>query len=94
MRCQDCFLENFITGRKLIFVNCSSLPQMGITNFEHMKEISLLVRHLLKIEEPRWSQSISLPHRDTMGLFLEQKAPTGEKADALTLEEFAKKEQE
>lgn len=34
---KECFTANFISGRKLIHVNCSNLPQMGITDFEHMK---------------------------------------------------------
>lgn len=34
---QECFITNFISGRKLIHVNCSNLPQIGITNFEDMK---------------------------------------------------------
>ena len=34
---QECFTTNFISGRKLIHVNCSNLPQMGITDFEDMK---------------------------------------------------------
>ncbi|XP_030069587.1 sterile alpha motif domain-containing protein 15 [Microcaecilia unicolor] len=91
---QGCFLENFITGRKLIFINSSNLPQLGITDFEHIKAISLLVRELLGTEEPRWNRSISLPHRDTMGLFLEKKAPTGKTADSLTLEEFVKESED
>ncbi|XP_043929843.1 sterile alpha motif domain-containing protein 15 isoform X2 [Protopterus annectens] len=32
-----CFIKNNIDGRKLILVNCSHLPQLGITDFEHMK---------------------------------------------------------
>ncbi|KAJ0061250.1 hypothetical protein NL108_013916, partial [Boleophthalmus pectinirostris] len=32
-----CFTENFISGRKLIHVNCSNLPKLGITDFNHMK---------------------------------------------------------
>ncbi|XP_052041287.1 sterile alpha motif domain-containing protein 15 isoform X2 [Apodemus sylvaticus] len=35
---KECFTENFISGRKLIHVNCSNLPQMGITDFEDMKD--------------------------------------------------------
>ncbi|KAH0620464.1 hypothetical protein JD844_020963, partial [Phrynosoma platyrhinos] len=35
---QECFTANFISGRKLIHVNCSNLPQIGITDFEHMKK--------------------------------------------------------
>ncbi|XP_019662648.1 sterile alpha motif domain-containing protein 15 isoform X2 [Ailuropoda melanoleuca] len=35
---KECFTTNFICGRKLIHVNCSNLPQMGITDFEDMKK--------------------------------------------------------
>ncbi|XP_075782914.1 sterile alpha motif domain-containing protein 15 isoform X3 [Pelodiscus sinensis] len=35
---EECFTTNGITGRKLIHVNCSNLPQMGITDFDHMKD--------------------------------------------------------
>nr|XP_060151091.1 sterile alpha motif domain-containing protein 15 isoform X2 [Globicephala melas] len=35
---KECFTTNFISGRKLIHVNCSNLPQMGITDFEDMKD--------------------------------------------------------
>ncbi|NWT50810.1 SAM15 protein, partial [Erythrocercus mccallii] len=52
------------------------------------QEISRQVRELLGIEEPLFSRSIALPCRDNMGLFLERKAPTGEKADALTFSQF------
>uniref|UniRef100_A0A7N4PKK6 Uncharacterized protein n=1 Tax=Sarcophilus harrisii TaxID=9305 RepID=A0A7N4PKK6_SARHA len=61
---------------------------MGITDFEDMKVISRHTRELLGIEEPLFSRSISLPYRDIMGLFLERKARTGKKADALTLSQF------
>ncbi|XP_042323964.1 sterile alpha motif domain-containing protein 15 isoform X2 [Sceloporus undulatus] len=85
---KECFTENFISGRKLIHVNCSNLPQIGITDFEHMKEISRHVRELLKIEEPLFVRSIALPPRDNMGLFLEQKSRTGTRSDALTYPQF------
>ncbi|XP_060543377.1 sterile alpha motif domain-containing protein 15 isoform X1 [Pantherophis guttatus] len=85
---QECFTTNFISGRKLIHVNCSNLPQIGITDFEHMKEISKHVRELLKIEEPRFERSISLPPRDNIGLFLEQKSRTGKRSDALSYSQF------
>ncbi|XP_039739840.1 sterile alpha motif domain-containing protein 15 isoform X3 [Pteropus medius] len=85
---KECFTANFISGPKLIHVNCSNLPQMGITDFEDMKVISRHTRELLGIEEPSFSRSISLPYRDNIGLFLEQKAHTGVKSDSLTLSEF------
>ncbi|NWX85572.1 SAM15 protein, partial [Nothoprocta pentlandii] len=52
------------------------------------QEISRHVRELLGIEEPLFSRSIALPYRDNMGLFLEQKSQTGERADALTFSQF------
>ncbi|NXO80427.1 SAM15 protein, partial [Sitta europaea] len=55
------------------------------------QEISQHVRELLGIEEPLFSRSIALPYRDNMGLFLERKAPTGKKADALTFSQFIQK---
>ncbi|XP_048340964.1 sterile alpha motif domain-containing protein 15 isoform X2 [Sphaerodactylus townsendi] len=85
---KECFTENFISGRKLIHVNCSNLPQIGITDFEHMKEISHHVRQLLEIEEPLFSRSIALPWRDNKGLFLEQKSRTGKRSDVLTYSKF------
>uniref|UniRef100_UPI00398F83F5 sterile alpha motif domain-containing protein 15-like n=1 Tax=Pristiophorus japonicus TaxID=55135 RepID=UPI00398F83F5 len=87
---KDCFLSNGITGKKLIFINCSTLPNLGITDFEHMKVISHAIQKLLDIKEPLSSRSIALPRRDPMGLFLERKAPSGQRANALTLEEFLK----
>ncbi|XP_038192543.1 sterile alpha motif domain-containing protein 15 [Arvicola amphibius] len=87
---KECFTANFINGPKLIYVNCSNLPQMGITDFEDMKTISRHTRELLGIEEPRFSRSIRLPYRDNIGLFLEQKGHSGVKSDSLTLSEFVK----
>ncbi|KAF7690308.1 sterile alpha motif domain-containing protein 15-like isoform X2 [Silurus meridionalis] len=74
-----CFTENFITGRKLIYVNCCNLPRLGITDFRHMQEISAHVRVLLGITEPLWSRSIVDPPRDDMGMYLEVKSRTGKK---------------
>uniref|UniRef100_A0A8D0C8W3 Uncharacterized protein n=1 Tax=Salvator merianae TaxID=96440 RepID=A0A8D0C8W3_SALMN len=61
---------------------------MGITDFEHMKEVSYHVRELLEIEEPLFIRSIALPRRDNMGLFLEQKSRTGKRSDVLTYSQF------
>lgn len=83
-----CFTENFITGRKLIYVDCTNLPKLGITDFEHMKVISAHVRELLGITETPWSRSIADPPRDAMGLFLEQKSRTGDRVNGLTYQQF------
>ncbi|XP_020789340.1 sterile alpha motif domain-containing protein 15-like [Boleophthalmus pectinirostris] len=85
---KKCFTENFISGRKLIHVNCSNLPKLGITDFNHMKVICGHVRELLGITETPWSQSIVDPPQDVRALYLEQKSPTGAKADRLTYQQF------
>ncbi|XP_063295742.1 sterile alpha motif domain-containing protein 15 [Pelobates fuscus] len=85
---EACFTENCINGRKLIHVTCSSLPQMGVIDFQDMKAISKLIRDLLAVSEPAWTRSISLPRRDNMGLFLEQKSKTGLTYDSLTYKQF------
>ncbi|XP_038677816.1 sterile alpha motif domain-containing protein 15-like isoform X2 [Scyliorhinus canicula] len=58
--------------------------------FPQYKVISHEIQKLLDIEEPLWKRSISQPRRDPMGLFLERKAPTGPRANGLTLAEFLK----
>ena len=50
--------------------------------------IAAEIRDLLGIELIPWDRSIADPPRDPMGLFLEQKRPTGERADALNFAEF------
>ncbi|KAE8586110.1 hypothetical protein XENTR_v10021553 [Xenopus tropicalis] len=89
---EACFTQNYISGRKLIHVNCSTLPQIGVTDFQHMKEISRLIRDLLNITEPLWTRSVSLPHRDNMGLFLEKKSQTGLNTESLTYSQFIKQQ--
>ncbi|NXC47402.1 SAM15 protein, partial [Penelope pileata] len=54
------------------------------------QDIARHVRELLGIEEPVFSRSIALPYRDNMGLFLEQKSRSGQKADALTFSQFVR----
>lgn len=33
---EQCFVSNFIDGRKMINIDASSLPKLGVTNFEHI----------------------------------------------------------
>ncbi|XP_072819590.1 sterile alpha motif domain-containing protein 15 isoform X2 [Vicugna pacos] len=46
---KECFTTNFISGRKLIHVNCSNLPQMGITDFEDMKFYTRVVKTVQRV---------------------------------------------
>jgi len=34
---QECFKQNVIDGRKLILIEASAFPNIGITDFEHIK---------------------------------------------------------
>ncbi|XP_020488117.1 sterile alpha motif domain-containing protein 15 [Labrus bergylta] len=81
---EACFMDNLITGRKLIYVDCIYLPRLGITDFKDMQVIAARVRELLGITETLWSCSIADPPRDHIGLFLERKSRSGERADGLT----------
>ncbi|XP_071505299.1 sterile alpha motif domain-containing protein 15-like [Diadema setosum] len=85
-----CFTTNLITGRKLILADASTLPSLGITDFEHIKFIAKNIRDMLGIEEPYWNRSISLPHRELKGMYLERKSISGMKADALTMSKYQK----
>ena len=42
---QDCFQSNFINGRKLILVTASTLTNLGIHDFDHIKV--RLNRHII-----------------------------------------------
>ncbi|XP_072021642.1 sterile alpha motif domain-containing protein 15-like [Amphiura filiformis] len=87
---KECFTRNLIDGRKLILIDASHLPQLGITDFKHIQFISQCVRQMLEIEDPDWSRSISLPHREPLGMYLERKSITGYKADNLTFNKYQK----
>ncbi len=54
------------------------------------QHISKSVRDLLGIEEPYWNRSISLPHREKMGMYLERKSITGPIADNFTYNKYMK----
>ncbi|XP_031552477.1 sterile alpha motif domain-containing protein 15-like [Actinia tenebrosa] len=82
------FADNLINGRKLIEIDASALPKIGINDFEHIKFIARKIREALGLEEPFWNRSISLRHRELLALFLERKSKTGVETDALTLEDF------
>ncbi|XP_071962959.1 sterile alpha motif domain-containing protein 15-like [Antedon mediterranea] len=85
-----CFETNMINGRKLILMDASNLPKIGITDFEHIKFIAKNIRDTLGIERPYWNRSISLRPREPMGMYLERKEITGPKANNLTYAKYLK----
>lgn len=43
---------------------------------------------MIGLEEPNWNRSITLQHRERLGLFLEKRALTGCERDAETYDDF------
>ncbi|KAL8604755.1 hypothetical protein ACOMHN_017714 [Nucella lapillus] len=84
----SCFTTNLIDGRKLIRIEASAFPRIGITDFEHIKIIAKSIRDLLTIEEPDWTRSISLPPRSDLGMYLELKSARGKQIDTTTMVQF------
>ena len=46
---QECFRANFIDGRQLINIDASSLPRIGVTDFDHVKVCRCGVRTLSNV---------------------------------------------
>ncbi|ELU06905.1 hypothetical protein CAPTEDRAFT_229271 [Capitella teleta] len=85
---RDCFICNAISGRRLILMEASSLPSIGITDFEHIKTITKGFREQMLTDAPFWNRSISLAPREALGMYLEKKCMTGERSNDLTYEAF------
>ncbi|XP_057315292.1 sterile alpha motif domain-containing protein 15-like [Hydractinia symbiolongicarpus] len=87
---EQCFVSNFIDGRKMINIDASSLPKLGVTDFEHIALISSKVRELLGMEKPFWNRPLWLTPHDPVPHFLKRKSHSGSNSDALTYEEHAR----
>jgi len=86
---RDCFERNGITGRRLITIHASILPRIGICDFNHIRDISKRIRDLLEVELPPWDRCISLPPREKLASYLECRARTGRRSEALKYSEFS-----
>lgn len=69
-------------------IEASALPRIGIVDFEHIKIIAKSIRDLLRVEEPDWTRSISIPPRSDLGMYLEMKSNRGKYMDTTTFEQF------
>lgn len=83
-RYSPCFIENNISGKKLILINSSTLPSIGVQDFEHVLTLSEKIRKLLGVETPNWRRSLCLPPLSELGTFLSQKSRSGVMSDRLT----------
>ena len=61
---------------------------MKLYIFTFTQFIAEKVREVTGLEDPDWTRSITLQHRERLGLFLEKRALTGCERDAETCEEF------
>ncbi|XP_002120831.2 sterile alpha motif domain-containing protein 15-like [Ciona intestinalis] len=86
-----CFTNNLIDGRKLILMDASNLPKLGVTDFDHILFISSSVRDLLNIEKPFWNRSIADPASSPMGNYLQIKSRTGPTLDKLSYSQFLRR---
>ena len=48
---QECFRANFIDGRQLINIDASSLPRIGVTDFEHVKVCRWIFRTVSNVDD-------------------------------------------
>ncbi|ESO83494.1 hypothetical protein LOTGIDRAFT_236529 [Lottia gigantea] len=83
---RDCFLNNFIDGKKLITVTSSALPNMGVSDFTHIKIITAAVRELLDI--PLEDSLEFSCYRNPRLLYLQLKSKTGYTYDHMTYNAF------
>ncbi|KAK6183233.1 hypothetical protein SNE40_010753 [Patella caerulea] len=86
---KECFLSNFINGRKLLTVTCASLPNMGVTDYKHIMKITEKLRELLKIAQVDTCKYVSFC--DAHLLYLQQKTKTGYTYDHMTFTGFKHK---
>ncbi|ELU13301.1 hypothetical protein CAPTEDRAFT_226375 [Capitella teleta] len=68
--------------------DASSLPSIGITDFEHIKIITKGFREQMLTYAPFWNRSISLVPKEALGMYLEKKCMTGERSNDLTYKAF------
>jgi len=87
---KNCLKENFINGRKLILLNASNLPKIGIHDFEDILKITGSVKELLQLDSPKWDISIADNRVKPQTAFVEQKSRTGKKIDSFTVCQFDK----
>lgn len=87
---RECILSNQINGRRLIWMDASHLPSIGINDFKHIINITQKIRELMKIEKPDWNRSVSVPERENLSMYLEFKSFVGENSNTTSYEKFEK----
>merc|ERR1711879_7141 len=84
---ESCFRNNFICGKKLFTVDGSSLPKLGVNDYEDIKAITRLIKTLLNIPYREWDRSITYDVSE-LEKFLDIKSRSGKYSNELTLEGY------
>ena len=74
---KPCLTLNNIDGRKLVLVEASTLPKIGIHDFDHIKRICAEVRELTRLPMPDCQLSISRENLSSENKLWYQKSRTG-----------------
>lgn len=83
---KECFVSNGICGRHLIYLDASSLPKMGITDFEDIKHLSAHIRAELNLRSPIKNMNVAMS--DPMVAYMELKRRTGRLTQNMSYRSF------
>ncbi|XP_052767893.1 sterile alpha motif domain-containing protein 15-like [Mya arenaria] len=72
---RDCFITNHISGRHLLYMDASSLPNIGVTNFLHIRDLAGKIRGLIGVDHIIKNMSISMS--DPMIAYINMKRRSG-----------------
>ncbi|KAF7418751.1 hypothetical protein HZH68_001404 [Vespula germanica] len=87
----ECFVKNFIDGKRLLLIDASRCIKIGIQNFQHIKLIMDGIRKLYNVEQEEYNRSISLPPRYPWTHYLLYKIPGGPIREKTKCTELLKK---
>ncbi|XP_045181590.2 sterile alpha motif domain-containing protein 15-like [Mercenaria mercenaria] len=84
-----CFEKNFLSGRHLVYLDASKLPDIGITDFEHIKDIAGKIRGLIGLDHV--IKNLSIAKSNPMIAYMDMKRKSGDVAMNIPYNEFLKK---
>merc|ERR1712227_538942 len=83
-----CFVDNEINGKKLILIDASKLPKIGIQDFAHIKFIAAAIRIATSQSEQNYRRSIADPYVDPSHELWLRKSRSGPNAEACTVKDI------
>ncbi|XP_052269210.1 sterile alpha motif domain-containing protein 15-like isoform X2 [Dreissena polymorpha] len=86
---KECITSNSISGRHLIYLDASVMPDIGITDFVHIKDICAQIRELLGLGDQLLNMPVAM--RDPMVAYLDFRRRTGQTTQSTCYKEFVYK---